>query len=279
MSIAARNILGFAEGGTPAPAYWGLCFTAEEPNVVVNMTKKGSSGVLPTVSLETSYDGASWTTFDASGFTTPITLANVGDKVYFRAGSGGNNKMTDDEESYRAFVITGGRCAASGNIMSLIDGDDSTIVTIPATCCFYGLFSGCDLLTTPPLLPATTLKNDCYGYMFRGCSLLATAPELPATTLKNYCYEYMFRQCTSLISTPILPATSPSGEGYCRMFYGCSSLNEVTVMLESWSDCTVGWMYGVAASGTFKCPAALGTGASIKRGVRYCPDNWTVVNI
>jgi len=45
----------------------------------------------------------------------------------------------------------------SGNIMSIIDGNENGTLTIPNEYCFYKLFYGNIYLETPPSLPATTL--------------------------------------------------------------------------------------------------------------------------
>ena len=88
----------------------------------------------------------------------------------------------------------------------------------------YSAFAGCTSLTTPPVLPATTLDNGCYEYMFYYCTGLKNAPKLPATTLANYCYYCMFYGCTSLKTAPELPATTLATRCYLSMFQGCSSL-------------------------------------------------------
>jgi hypothetical protein len=59
-----------------------LCFTAEEANSTVMMTAYGSA---PTVYLETSPTGKEGNWSDFTVDSTTITLAKVGDKVYFRA--------------------------------------------------------------------------------------------------------------------------------------------------------------------------------------------------
>lgn len=59
-----------------------LCFTAEQAGSTIRMARRDSA---PTVYLETSSTGkeGSWSDFTVD--STTITLANVGDKVYFRA--------------------------------------------------------------------------------------------------------------------------------------------------------------------------------------------------
>ena len=252
MLIAARNaILAGGAAPGPTPAYWGLCFTAEEPNCVVNMSK---SGTPPAVTLETSLDGVTWTSFDADGGTTPITLAAVGDKVYFRAGSGGNSRLSLSGSSFRYFTLTG-NTAASGSIMSLLDATNEGMDSL-ADCgsnTFCAMFFNCSSLTSAPSLPATVLKTGCYYGMFFGCSSLTSAPSLPATVLVS--------------------------NAYVRMFYRCSLLTELRVAFPKWvTRETNNWMTDVAATGTFYCPTALGTNATITRGTSACPEGWTVIN-
>ena len=235
-----------------APLYWGLYFEAEADNVTVNMTKTGSPSA---VSLETSTDGTTWTTFDGEGGTTPITLTSKGDRVYFRAGSGGNTSFASDDSNYHAFTLSGA-CGAHGNIMSLLDNSNELNVTLSGTNCFERMFYGCANLTTAPLLPATTLARSCYSAMFRGCSALTEAPDLPATTIPAGCYN--------------------------EMFYNCSSLDRISVAFTAWMSQgqTSNWLFGVASTGTFICPTALGTNETIWRdNANLCPTNWTVVNI
>ena len=63
-----------------------LCFTAEEPGSTVKLTKVRSA---PDVNLQTSTNGSSWTPYAVNDV---ITLANVNDKVYFKA-VGSNSVM------------------------------------------------------------------------------------------------------------------------------------------------------------------------------------------
>lgn len=272
MSIAARNaILAGGAAPGPTPAYWGLCFTAEQANSTVAMAVSASGA--PAVSVETSTDAVSWSPFVIGG--TTITLANVGDKVYFRAGDGGtvgdgiNQRMSGTSSNplfttpkFNKFVMTG-QIAASGDVTSLLDRS-GTVDSFAAqdggisarTYAFWGLFSDCDVLTCAPSLPTTTLATGCYGRMFDACTGL-TSIELPVFTLSNYCLRQMCRNCSALntVKTGQTGAfqTSTAGANYQ-------------------------WLNGVAATGTFYCPAALGTNETITRGVSACPEGWTVIN-
>ena len=169
--------------------------------------------------------------------------------------------------------------------------------------CYQYMFQGCTSLTTAPVLPATILEDSCYSNMFKGCTLLTTAPELPATTLAENCYNRMFRDCTSLTTVPSalpstnmwrncyygmfqgctslttapeLPATT-SLNRYCyqAMFMGCTSLNYIKCLATdiSATNCTQGWVSGVASTGTFvKNPNM----TSWTTGVDGIPSGWTV---
>ena len=192
-----------------------LCFTAEEAGSTVAMAVEGT----PTKgqAFETSTNRTNWSVFTPG--TTTITLANAGDKVYFR---GNNTTVSESYSIYYNFVMSG-KIAASGNIMSLLDTTCKS-TTISNNYCYSSMFYGCTSLTTAPALPATNLANDCYSNMFYGCTSLTTAPALSATTLANDCYSSMFADCASLTTAPALPATTLADYCYSNMFAGCTSL-------------------------------------------------------
>lgn len=207
----------------------------------------------PNIVLEYSTDNEIWKPFDANNESTPITLENVGDKVFFRAGPNGNTCISGGNSYYgvhRRFTLSGS-VSASGNIMSLLTRNENVATTITMdTSCFANLFNRCTSLTSAPKLPATTLANHCYYQMFNGCTSLTTAPALPATTLELYCYG--------------------------NMFSGCTSLSSVEVAFTDWNpfNATTNWLNGVAAEGTFTCPEGFDT---TTRDASHVPAGWTVV--
>ena len=236
-------------GPEPEPVQCdALCFTAQEPGSTVKLTKVSNA---PAVNLQTSTDGVTWTPYTVED---TITLANVDDKVYFKA-VGSNKSMGSSSITYNKFVMSG-KIAASGNVNSLLEEDEQTARTMSLTgkqFCYYLMFYNCESLTQAPEfpaielaancyenmfyncksliqapeLPATTLADSCYGYMFANCTSLTTAPEkLPATELTRVCYESMFYNCKSLIQAPVLPATTLATSCYKSMFSGCSSLTQ-----------------------------------------------------
>ena len=226
-SVLRLSINGRAVSLGKAPALCdALCFTAQEPGSTVKLTKVGSA---PAVNLQTSTDGISWTPYTVNDV---ITLANVDDKVYFKA-VGSNEKMTTGYSDYNNFEMTG-KIAASGNVNSLLEEDEQTARTMSLEGKNYTytyMFSNCASLTQAPELPATTLADNCYSYMFQGCTALTKAPTLPATTLNIYCYQFMFQRCTSLTQAPALPATKVDNFCCSEMFSGCTSLKSATQIL------------------------------------------------
>ena len=194
--------------------YWGLCFTAEEANSTISMQAIGDA---PSVSLQTSIDGVNWTPFTVG--TTTITLANVGDKVYFAAGENNNTRFGSSTSAYNTFIMTG-KVAAYGSITSLLNAV-SKLTSLSSSYCYCYLFNNCTSLTFAPELPATTLASYCYYGMFYGCTSLIQAPALPATTLTGSCYASMFNGCSSLTTAPTLPAMTLAQACYTSMFYGC----------------------------------------------------------
>lgn len=227
--------------------YWGLKFTAEEAGSTISMINYGTPNP---ITLLASADGNTWTQFTPN--ETTITLANVGDYVYFKAGAGGNKSFATVDgneipDNWR-FTLTG-KIAASGSIMSLLDGekniDKMTNDNIGA---FAFLFETCISLTQAPELPVTDLANLCYSGMFMGCTSLTQAPELPATTLASMCYTSMFLSCTNL--------------------------NNINVNFSAWNptNATTDWVLGVKSTGTFICPYEL----QEVRGTSYIPSRWTI---
>ena len=142
--------------------------------------------------------------------------------------------------------------------------------------CYCLMFLDCSSLETAPTLPATTLAVVCYNGMFSGCSSLETAPALPATTLAEGCYSSMFDGCTSLTTAPALPATELAEGCYYGMFSGCTNLSAVTCLATDISakECTIEWLDGVAATGTFTTPSSTNWSTDAD-GI---PDGWTRVD-
>lgn len=98
-----------------------LTFIAREANTTVSMAKVGSA---PSISLQYSTDnGGTWNTFTVG--TTTVTLANIGDKVQFRATTTNTKTSNNYDNNYNKFVGTGSFDIA-GDINSLLNKDFAT---------------------------------------------------------------------------------------------------------------------------------------------------------
>ncbi len=210
---------------TPEPSNW-LCFTAEKENSVLWIESDEEN--IP--DIQYSLDGGE--TWKAWSANEKLTMENVGDKVYLRGYnphgfSSVRNPEAEEENTGTVRFYMTGRIAASGSVMSLIDGEGKTTV-IPNTRCFQALFHGCGALTKAPELPATELTPKCYSSMFTGCTNLEIAPDLPATTLAKECYSDMFYFCRSLKQIATMSATTMDDHSCWNMYKDCTSLEEIT---------------------------------------------------
>lgn len=197
-----------------------LTLEAREDGAVVSF--KLSDAVTGPVEYRTCLSGT-WGAWSAYTSETGITLPATGDKVSFR----GTNATY-----YKSTISCTGDCYLYGNVMSLIDAVSFPVLKeLTEEHTFQGLFNGnehIDIVPAQPfLLPATTLKTNCYEHMFYGCEKLTVAPALPATNLADYCYAKMFESCGKLVHGPLLPATSLTMGCYEGMFFFCGSLKSV----------------------------------------------------
>lgn len=206
----------------PEPEY--LTFTAEEPNSTILI----KSDLETAPSLEYSTDGGEtwqeWPHSTENGYHIfdTITLNETGDDVKLRGVN--PNGFCDWPNYQTSHFEFSGQIAASGNIQTIVDGRNITLVakTMPMFSDFYGSDTPDNALTSAPELPATTLVERCYNMMFAACRALISAPELPATELAPSCYDSMFQSCTALISAPELLATELESYCYSNMFQGCT---------------------------------------------------------
>ena len=275
--------------------FGGLKFTALESGSFV-MEHNGTNATTTKPNLSYSKNGGSWTDWDYTNI--PVVKD---DFIYFK---GVNNRISNSISDYSTFTSTG-RFNASGNIMSLLYGDDYegkfdltgreycfdklfydcyglvTSPELPATTlasnCYSYMFYGCNSLISAPELPATTLANNCYDGMFWSCGKINTAPSLPATTLANSCYANMFRQCR-ITTSPELPATKLSSKCYENMFMFCGYLNYIKANFTTKpsTSYTKDWLYGVEETGTFVANSSATWTTTIERNESTVPSGWTI---
>ena len=260
-----------------------LTFEAMTAGATVTLNGEGNA---PSVSLETSTDGITWTPYEVG---TTITLTNVGDKLMFH---GTNKQYATSPSDYHYFSLDDD-CYVYGNIMSLISATGyATLKKLDSSVqyTFESLFYGCEGLNNHPdmtiELPATDLAPYCYSHMFKDCTFLTVAPELPADDFLKYgCYQGMFEYCDALEESPVLPAERLVQSCYAYMFNGCSSLGRVTCLATSGinqNNSTSSWLSGVADGGTFikAASASVGSGPSYRfwpeDSENGIPSGWTV---
>lgn len=188
------------------------------------------SGVTDSALTSISYStdgGNTWTTTQNTSSNVTITTPTIaaGDYILWK---GTGSAMATSNTVYSNFSSTG-NFAASGNIMSLLfENTFEDEKVLPNTSYIFAkLFKDCTGMTTPPELPATTLRNRCYGNMFDGCTSLTSMPMLPATILADGCYSEMFEGCTSLVVAPRIKARTFYNSSCYMMFDGCSSLTTI----------------------------------------------------
>ena len=242
-----------------------LMLRAIANNSSVTLNKKGTLSN----TYQTSRDGINWTDYTLG---TRIVLNNE-ESVYFRCN---NHPTTQSYSNYVQFAMKG-KIEAWHNAYSMISPSFTDTGASVGEYGMYGLFERCTSLTKAPLLPATSLSDNCYANMFYYCESLVQAPELPATRLAPSCYSSMFHTCKSLTKAPELPAKYLDFSSYYVMFTGCESLKEVRVLATSisYSYCTDSWLSGVSATGDFYCDPYT-PWSSGKSGI---PSGWTRRNI
>ena len=153
------------------------------------------------------------------------------------------------------------------------------------------------MTAVPDFTGLSTVGNKQWAFVenFRGCTSLSSASyTLPWLTGQSQTKDsnglYQFRDDTSMTDFTL---HSHFGDGrVCDdslsstnlyfnrlMLQNCSQLTCISTDISSWPyNGFENWVQGVAAAGTFICPTALGTDATIQRGNSYCPTGWTVVN-
>ena len=269
---------------------------SEAVTMTISDSKKNLSGLQYSTN-----NGSTWSDVSYSSENWTLTVPSGKKYLLKRTGSCGIYSSTYGTVAYPSYS---GQFNVGGDITSLLNGTggvtdlssygadtfygmfkkatclkDASNLVLPSTKlsadAYAHMFYGCTSLTAAPALPATDLNASCYFDMFYGCTSLTTAPDLPATKMFEACYRGMFYGCTGLTTAPEICATTLAEDCMVNMFRGCSNLSSITVKFTNWDNgaYTNYWVDGVAASGTFNCPADLDTS---KTGVNYIPSNWTV---
>ena len=226
--------------------------------------------------LEYSVNGGKWQNVEKD---IPVTFGGTHGNLRLRGTNSKGTASVWNEYSTITFTDKNVKVACTGDIRTLLNWRNYNIVeTYNAKFC--SLFKNCNVLTSAPELPATTLAGNCYDGMFSGCTSLTAAPELPATTLAGFCYDSMFYGCTSLTDAPELKATKLVASCYDNMFYGCTKLSTVTMLAPSdqISNATrycYNWLYNAGTDETVTSRTLKVQDADAYTALEgYLPDNW-----
>ena len=137
---------------------------------------------------------------------------------------------------------------------------DGTVLANDLSDMFNRMFSGCNSLTTAPVLDLSNLDTSSvqymsgmFSYMFYGCSSLTTAPVLDLSYFEtssvisiNIMFSYMFSGCSSLTTGPVLDLSNLDTSSvqymsgmFSYMFSGCTSLTTAPVLNLYWDTSSV----------------------------------------
>lgn len=168
----------------------GLCFTAEQANSNIKLTKSGS----PTVSLQYSTDGRRWSDYTLGD---TVSMPEVGDKVWFR-----QNGTTNQFGNGHKFESTSGRFSCDGQFQYLLNRDGTQQTTQSSV--FRNLFNGNAGLTrvTGPITLTRATGTDAFNSMFANCTNLEEVSELCVSNNGQALYSSMFQGCGSLRKGP-----------------------------------------------------------------------------
>ena len=276
-----------------------LTFTANAAQTF----KMAITGSYAISGLQYSVNHGTWTDVEAN---KGVTFGGTNGNLRLRGTNTNGTATNDNIYSTIKFTDDNVKVACTGDIRTLLDWRNyATVATDHARFCY--LFSGCNVLTSAPELPAKTLADYCYSnmfsyctslesapkmsaerlaqdcceYMFRNCTSLTSAPALPAKELAYGCYAGMFQRCTSLTSAPKLPATKLEDQCYVYMFAGCSKLSSVTMLalgseITSNSARVEGWLYKAGTETTSRTLKIQDKAAyeALKANINYLPAQW-----
>lgn len=243
-----------------------LCFTAVEPSTVrlnsvgmplpITLEYVVNNGIWRPYQLQETEDGGSthyvgqnielregdklWMRNTQETYTLKYTSEHVATsdsrygrlRGWARTALDGNGFEQNIEyyspTSYYVFVLTGA-LKASGDVQTLMTRHGGVSTAYFGQ--FYGLFSMCTALLTPPELTAYTLQDKCYGYMFNGCTNLNDVKIRGSLNADTFSQQFvgMYQNCMSLTEFPDLSIEHnnyQSHVGFEKMFKGCVSLRK-----------------------------------------------------
>ena len=227
---------------------------------------------LTSVSYSTD-DGATWVTtanVDSTTVTITTPTLSIGSKVLWK---GEGLRFATSASNYARLITDNKKFNVSGNILSLLCGDNYEQETRPNSRAFNGLFRASRVVDASNLILSGAMGADMYNSMFYGCTYLVAPPQLPST-LSGGCYSRMFLNCSSLEIAPTLSASTLQQWAYSYIFQWCHSLRYIKMLATDVSAyrCLSNWVDDVGSTGTFvKSADATWSESDV------VPSGWTVI--
>ena len=158
----------------------------------------------------------------------PATNYLYDEGCYYDMFSGCTSMMSGPVFTMSQSVPMSACCQMFARCKNLTRSDATLSSTSTSGGCYYGMFYGCESLTVPPTINASTMRDYSCASMFKECTSLVEPPALTATTLYPYCYANMFEGCINLKTVPTLPGTTLGERCYYYMFCACKSITDAS---------------------------------------------------
>lgn len=167
-------------------------------------------------------------------------------------------------------------------------GNKRAFTEFPATYaaerCYQTMYMDDAYLKYIPTYSATSGGNNCFMRTFQNCSSIdMDSYKINLTSLPYRCMYEMFTNGGTIRNFELL-ATELGDRSLNNLFVNANP-QHIKVHFSDWYwdglYATDNWVNNIITDTSdciFECPTALGTQATINRGVAYCPTNWTVVN-
>lgn len=218
---------------TPRPPngdYLSIKSNSQESQVDISMYSEDNQPVFPNLQYWDGYSKWIDCSFEPFGssevyYDSYVDITSTNDYTIYLRGNNPDGFSTVGSQSRSISILcaddTETRWTIGGSVMALVDGGETSLnPIIPNDSCFSYLFE--DNLhiefVEDDILPAKTLKDNCYNGMFNYCEHLKNAPKLYATTLTNGCYRSMFSMCESLEETCEMPVALLANNCYDSMY-------------------------------------------------------------
>lgn len=270
------------EGNTPPATVGSFAFNNVSPTGTIHCP---GGAVSTYTTWAQTYGLSGWT---VSGPVEPLTIeftsaGSIGWSTNFRNRFNLQYSLNGGEWASASYTTTNPMTVQSGDIVQLRAsgtpvGDISSSATptkILGTCTVRGYYTS---LEDPDNYSSVTAVTHIVAPLFKNATGLTDASGLimPEVTLANQ-HSAMFSGCTSLTTAPVLPTGVLTNGCYQEMFNGCSSLSSITCLATNRdaTNCTLSWVDGVAASGTFTKDASYSLWST---GVNGIPAGWTVID-